>query len=359
MQHRAKNWSRAHKVRVLGTLIAVAATASTTAAIAANSAKDQGQPAPLAAFVKIADVRPNVQPSRVRQDGSTGTFTVDCGTNGNRKFSPDNPVAQPGVKNSAQHVHDFVGNLSISAQSSDESLEDSDTTCRNGDKSSYFWPVVRINKSANAPGASQDSLKAAGTPAISCPTVADRLPAGPDQARREVDQNLRQLDQQIAEANQRLATTQGQGGANFVDNATLGPLKDKRTATIDRMAIAIGRNTPAPSDSTGSRRAHSTTPTPETATGTTGTVAALPGAEGPNFEVAGNIGGIVQPASVTIEYRGSSTSKVVAMPKFLKMITGDAKPTSRGPANARATWTCSGFTDRLSTSTSSARTAAR
>ncbi len=36
------------------------------------------------------------------------------------------------------------------------------------------------------------------------------------------------------------------------------------------------------------------------------------------------------------------------MPKFLRALTGDAKPISRGPANARATWTCSGFTDRLS-----------
>jgi hypothetical protein len=41
-------------------------------------------------------------------------------------------------------------------------------------------------------------------------------------------------------------------------------------------------------------------------------------------------------------------SKVVPMPKFLRELTGDAKPTSRGPANARATWTCSGFADRLS-----------
>jgi hypothetical protein len=36
------------------------------------------------------------------------------------------------------------------------------------------------------------------------------------------------------------------------------------------------------------------------------------------------------------------------MPRFLRALTGDAKPTSRGPANARATWTCSGFADRLS-----------
>ncbi|MGW0580698.1 hypothetical protein ACWD25_33195, partial [Streptomyces sp. NPDC002920] len=43
------------------------------------------------------------------------------------------------------------------------------------------------------------------------------------------------------EANQRLIDTVGQGGANFVQNAILGPLADKRTSTIDRIAISIGR----------------------------------------------------------------------------------------------------------------------
>jgi hypothetical protein len=472
-QHRMVR-TRARKVRVLLALIAVATAGTATAAIAASTAKDQdqGQPATLAAFVRIQDVPPGARTPDVRQGGSTGVFTVDCGTNGNRKFSPDNPVAQPGVKNGAQHVHDFVGNLSISAESTDESLEDSDTTCANGDKSSYFWPVVRINKQANRKvGADAGTLEAAGTPAISCPTVADRLPAVPDQARAEVDQNLQLLDKQIgeanqrlerdqnqrdpnfvnnailgplrskraatldrmaiaigrnaprpanlisladcdlsydgahaehdsssgngadapeppavtptincpavrnklpgipaeavaevnrnltlldkqiAEANQRLVTTQGQGGPNFADNAILGPLKDKRVATIDRIAIAIGRNAARP---TGLERLapctlnNNANPGNGNGNGGSATDAPLPGAQGPNFELAGNVGGIVQPAAVTIEYRGNAASKVVAMPKFLKMITGDAKPTSRGPANARATWTCSGFTDRLS-----------
>lgn len=376
------------------------------------------------------------------------------------------------MKNGAQHVHDFVGNVSISAQSTDESLEDSETTCRNGDKSSYFWPVVRINEQANAVGANADTLKAAGTPTISCPTVADRLPAVPAQARNEVDQNLRQLDEQIAEtnrrlvsaqgqggpdfvnnavlgplrgkrmatldrigiaigrntpkpanlvsladcdlsydggahghgapdeqggaaeppvvtptidcptvrdklpgipaqavaevdrnlalldkqiaeANQRLVSTQGQGGPNFVDNAILGPLKDKRAATIDRMAIAIGRNAARPAGLERLAPCSLNNAAPGDGNGNggdngNGTAAPLPGVEGSNLEVAGNVGGIVRPAKVLIEYRGNTTGKVVAMPKFLKMITGDAKPTSRGPANARATWTCSGFTDRLS-----------
>jgi len=81
---------------------------------------------------------------------------------------------------------------------------------------------------------------AAGT--ISCPSVADKLPAIPAQAQAEVTRNLQLLDTQIAEANQRLVTTRGQGGPNFVNNAILGPLKDKRFATINRIATAIGRN---------------------------------------------------------------------------------------------------------------------
>ncbi|MFC0112169.1 DUF1996 domain-containing protein [Kibdelosporangium aridum] len=175
-------------------LIAVATAGTATVAIAANTGNDQGQPASLSEFVRIENVQASVRAPQPQKGGSTGTFTVDCGTNGNRKFSPDNPVAQPGVKNGAQHVHDFVGNLSISAEFTDESLEDSDTTCKNGDKSSYFWPVVRVNKQANRQiGANADTLKAAGTPSISCPAVADRLPAVPDQARTEVDQNLRLL----------------------------------------------------------------------------------------------------------------------------------------------------------------------
>ncbi|WP_290058314.1 hypothetical protein [Amycolatopsis solani] len=76
---------------------------------------------------------------------------------------------------------------------------------------------------------------------ISCPDVASRLPAVPAQAQAEVQRNLDLLNTQIAEADNRLVTTEGQGGPNFVQNAILGPLQDKRASTIDRIAIAIGR----------------------------------------------------------------------------------------------------------------------
>jgi hypothetical protein len=83
-------------------------------------------------------------------------------------------------------------------------------------------------------------------PTVSCPTVADQLPAVPAQAQAEIARNLTLLNTQIAEADKRLATTVGQGGPNFTQNAILGPLKDKRVATINRMATAIGRNAAKP-----------------------------------------------------------------------------------------------------------------
>ncbi|AKJ14301.1 hypothetical protein ABB07_30875 [Streptomyces incarnatus] len=98
---------------------------------------------------------------------------------------------------------------------------------------------------ARSGGATQArTLASPGT--ITCPDVAAKLPAVPASAKAEVDRNLALLQTQIQEANKRLQTTVGQGGPNFVNNAILGPLKDKRTSTIDRIAIAIGRTTTKP-----------------------------------------------------------------------------------------------------------------
>ncbi|WP_234357755.1 hypothetical protein, partial [Streptomyces puniciscabiei] len=98
---------------------------------------------------------------------------------------------------------------------------------------------------AKSGGAAQArTLASPGT--ITCPDVAAELPAVPASAKAEVDRNLTLLQTQIQEANKRLQTTVGQGGPNFVNNAILGPLKDKRTSTIDRIAIAIGRTTTRP-----------------------------------------------------------------------------------------------------------------
>ncbi|MCR6482994.1 hypothetical protein M8542_09200 [Amycolatopsis sp. OK19-0408] len=101
--------------------------------------------------------------------------------------------------------------------------------------------------SSTAPAPAQPTSAAAGDAGqITCPDVASQLPAIPAQARAEVERNLQLLDTQLAEANNRLATTVGQGGPNFVQNAILGPLEDKRVATINRIATAIGRTTDKP-----------------------------------------------------------------------------------------------------------------
>ena len=76
---------------------------------------------------------------------------------------------------------------------------------------------------------------------IACPSPVDAIPAVPAGAQAEVTRELANLDNQIAEANKRLVDTAGQGGPNFVDNAILGPLEDKRVAALNRIETAIGR----------------------------------------------------------------------------------------------------------------------
>jgi hypothetical protein len=86
---------------------------------------------------------------------------------------------------------------------------------------------------------------AESAPTVNCPAVKVDVQI-PAQAANEVKSNLALLDTQIAEANNRLKTSQGQGGANFIQNSILGPLKDKRLSTINRIETAIGRNAAKP-----------------------------------------------------------------------------------------------------------------
>lgn len=185
-----------------------------------NGNNINGNPPSRADFVDIRTVRPNVVRPRFQRNGSRGTFTSFCGRNERRHYNSDNVIVAPGVSNGAHHVHDYVGNTSTNGQSTNESLEAAGTTCTNGDKSAYFWPVLRL----------------VGT--------------------REFDHN------------------QPGGGLD------------------------------------------------------------------------GNVGRILRPTSVTLTFRGNPTSKVVAPPKFLRIITGDAKSFTNGTANANSFWTCTGFENR-------------
>ncbi|GIM88507.1 hypothetical protein [Paractinoplanes toevensis] len=86
---------------------------------------------------------------------------------------------------------------------------------------------------------------AEAVPTVNCPAVKIGV-AVPAQAQAEVQSNLQLLNTQINEANTRLKNTVGQGGPAFIQNAILGPLADKRFATINRMETAIGRNAAKP-----------------------------------------------------------------------------------------------------------------
>jgi hypothetical protein len=111
------------------------------------------------------------------------------------------------------------------------------------------WQIAGVGAVAVAlvgVGLGVASAAETSAPTVNCPAVAGKLGAVPAQAKAEIERNLALLNTQIAEANKRLITSQGEGGANFIQNAILGPLKDKRVATINRMATAIGRNAAKP-----------------------------------------------------------------------------------------------------------------
>lgn len=179
---------------------------------------------PVAAdFVDITKVRPNVRAPRKAATASTGVFTTKCGVNANKLYNSDNVIVAPGVTNGAHHMHDYVGNQANDAFASDQTLAAGKTSCRNqGDKSTYYWPVLRLRD---------------GTKEFD----ADKL-----------------------------------GG----------------------------------------------------------------GAEG-------NIGRILTAKAATLNFVGSPRGKVVAMPKFLRVITGDAKAFTNGTANANASWSCTGFENKV------------
>ncbi len=173
-------------------------------------------------FVNIRSVRPSNLAARPGRGASRGTFTALCGQNENKHNNPDNFIVAPGVRNGAQHTHDYVGNGSADANSTNENLVQADTTCRRGDLSTYYWPIVRVRAAA--------------------------------------------------------------GEQDVVDQ------------------------------------------------------------ENPH-----NIGTELFPARAQLVFKGNAASRVVAMPQFIRVITGDAKAVTKGPANANAKWTCSGFTDRVTT----------
>ncbi|MFI9613402.1 DUF1996 domain-containing protein [Streptomyces sp. NPDC052023] len=178
---------------------------------------------PVAAdYADITGVQPNVPAPPRTEAASRGTFTTSCGVNAEGLFNSDNVIVAPGVSNGAHHFHDYIGNQSNDAFASDDDLAAADTSCVDqGDKSSYYWPVLRL-----------------------------------------------------------------QNGTQERD------------------------------------------------------------AQSPGGGVEGNAGEIVTPKEVTLTFVGSPLGEVTAMPRLLRIITGDAKAFVNGPGNANASWSCTGFEDR-------------
>ncbi|MFS8099559.1 DUF1996 domain-containing protein [Lentzea alba] len=346
---------------VAGGAAVVAISSSDGAALADGADKSQ--------FVDITKVKPNVKKPKAENDATTGTFTVDCGRNENGHFNPDNFIAQPGVRNGAQHLHDYVGNLSTNADSNNKSLQKAGTTCKNGDKSAYFWPVVRINDGEEAEEAEeqappkkddkaqQDKDKAdKAANRLECPDVASLLPEDvPDAAQAEIDRELANIEKVTDEAEKRLENTKAQD----IDNVIVGPTREKRAAILNRMMLAFSRQ---------NKQAPDLNPAAACAVKKQGEAAKLDNGaenneaqaegvenkknqnnpeENADNELPGNEGEIQRPAVVDLTFRGSPTGKVVAMPKFLRVLYGDAKVSTNGTKNAKDSWTCTGFEDKV------------
>ncbi|MEV0638317.1 DUF1996 domain-containing protein [Streptomyces sp. NPDC050619] len=178
---------------------------------------------PVAAdYADITTVQPAADSPSPRKGGSRGTFVTSCGVNAEGLFNSDNVIVAPGVSNGAHHFHDYVGNQANDAFTSDDDLANGETSCVDQeDKSTYYWPVLRL-----------------------------------------------------------------QNGTQEQD------------------------------------------------------------ADAPGGGTEGNAGEIVTPKQVTLTFVGNPRGKVTAMPRFLRIITGDAKAFVNGTANANASWSCTGFEDR-------------
>ncbi|WP_225810240.1 DUF1996 domain-containing protein [Streptomyces spinosus] len=187
-----------------------------------NGAGQGGNGPVVSDYADITSVPPEAPAPPPQADASRGTFTSECGVNAGGLFNSDNVIVAPGVSNGAHHFHDYVGNQGNNAFASDEDLAEAGTSCADqGDKSAYYWPVLRL-----------------------------------------------------------------------------------QNGTQERDAGAPGGGT------------------------------------------EGNAGRIVTPKQVTLTFVGNPRGKVTAMPRLLRIITGDAKAFVNGPGNANASWSCTGHEDR-------------
>ena len=109
-----------------------------------------GTPA-AADYIDIMKVPAAAPPAHPLPGASTGTWRSVCGRNAQGHHNTDNVVSFPGQPGAAHHVHDYVGNTSTDAYSTNRSLLAARTTCRDGDRSAYSWPVLRLRDQRGDP----------------------------------------------------------------------------------------------------------------------------------------------------------------------------------------------------------------
>jgi hypothetical protein len=96
---------------------------------------------------------------------------------------------------------------------------------------------VRIDKTVRS-GAETRRALAATTPRVTCPSVRDRLPAIPAQAKRAVDNRLAALDRGYAAANERMAASRGRIDARL-NSSILDDLREQRTKLVKGLSDSI------------------------------------------------------------------------------------------------------------------------
>ena len=340
-------------------------------------------------FVDITQVEANVEGNQTAGEG--GSFTNECGKNDEQHFNADNVIAAPGVKAGAHHVHDYVGNLDTSFQSSDQSLAAADTTCANKDQSTHYWPVIRsldgkqdeVQIEGNKRGAADDAQVAADQGGAEQGAGDD---AQGDQGAEQGDQGDGGMQAQWGGADQGQDAGQGEAAAGGDQGeAAAGGDQGEAAAGGDQGEAAAGgeQGDNAGADQQGAENAGADQQGAENAGADQqgaenagqdqqdqqgaenagqdqqqqGQANAGAGAgeedkndgvdDGDGGQADGNVGTILQPASATIKFIKGGNEDVTAMPQFLRIITGDAKSFTNGDKNANASWSCEGFEDKV------------
>ncbi|MFD9738150.1 DUF1996 domain-containing protein [Umezawaea sp. NPDC059074] len=328
-------------------------------AVAFTTTGDQGEAkadgADKSLFVDITKVKPNVKTPKAQQDATTGTFTVDCGLNENKHFNGDNFIAAPGVNNGAEHLHDYVGNLTTDANSSNQSLQAGGTTCANGDKSAYFWPVIRIDKgeaeaAAADNAAGQKNGQAAKDKAAADSAAADPSAAAPSSAAADPNAKQQKNGQNNQQGNNQQGNNQRNGQNNGQNNQNDKPQGLQRDNNDQNGNQRNGQNNN--NQQQNKQGQNNKDQNADAGNGQAGADVAQNEAnlgKDAAIDLPGNDGVIQEPKAADITFRGSPVGDVVAMPKFLKILYGDAKRSINGDKNTKASWTCAGFEDKVLT----------